>query len=200
MTNDNTAPADTNSVGTSSERDFLPTAPEDGSQSIDLAVRVKELEASNLTLTENLLSATGRVDKMRQEREASNGVSMAGATDVLKEMAHSQENGNNEGLSSRVDTIFSKASEESTQVRLQDTQTRYSGEIASAIKDAGMDENDPSLREADELFTNATTMAGKAEAVTMVKDITNAKRLSDSEARVTAQTQAADETREKTLK
>ena len=172
MTTTNNA-AVPDSVETSPSGDNSQTAPEDGTQDVDWQARAQVLEASNTKLTGERDSANGRVRQMRQEREASNGVSMAGVTDVLKEMAQSQENGNNEGLASRVDTIFSKASEESTQVRLQDTQTRYSGEIASAIKDAGMDENDPSLREADELFTNATTMAGKAEAVTMVKDITN---------------------------
>ena len=199
MTTSNST-ADLESVETSPSGDNSQTAPEEGAQSTDLASRIAELEASNTKLTGDLSRETGRVRQLRQERETSSEVSAAGFGNALRELAQSQESGNNDGLASRVEGHLAKATEASTQARMTDRQTGYSQEIAKAIEDAGMDENDPSLNEASILFSNAQTMAEKSDAVTLVVRITDAKILSDDRAKAKANAKTAEEVREETLK
>ena len=125
---------------------------------------------------------------------------MAGFGNAFRELAQAQESGNNEGLASRVETHIAKATEATTRARLVDQEAGYAADIAAVIKGAGMNDNDPALDAASSKFDNAQTMAEKAEAVGMVKDVVNAKRLSDKDALIKSKTDEAAQTREQTLK
>lgn len=201
MTTDTTGPADSESVETSSSGDSSQKASDNGSQSIDQTVRIAELEASNTKLTGDLQSSNGRVQQLRQEREApvTEGL-MAGFGKALAEIAQSQEGGVNEGHASRVQGHIDEALRAVSQQRMAGREQGYKDEIEGLIDKHGLDMTSADVKKAAYLFTNAQTEGDMKDAVGMIKDVAHAKELADRDAQIKKGNEATSKVREETLK